>query len=347
MNPKGTVTADWILGARHALAQGAAERLSGRPDRLALVTELAGHIDHLAAGLAVGRPELFEQHVLWVGATAASRDQGGTVEQLRSSLDALRSEILAAVPADVRDAVGQHLDRGIAAATRPPVELTSQLPTEPPYADLALRFLLAILESRAQDAHELVLNALDSGLGAEELLRKIVQSTQRELGRMWQTGEIDVASEHFGSRIAERLATLLHARSPRAPRNGKRVLVAAVGGNQHDFATRLLADALDRAGYDAALLGADTPPVEVARGAHHARADVVALSASIGTQVRIVDLTIRALRTLPETSAIPVIVGGMPFATIEGLWRDVGADATAADLAAAIEIVDRLSTARG
>ncbi|MFO1052550.1 MAG: cobalamin-dependent protein [Planctomycetota bacterium] len=338
MDAQGTVIADWLLATRRVLAHGAAERLSTAS--ASVIAALTNDLDNLAAALAVGRDELFDDHVAWSLAAGASDD----VDEPRCAarLAALRDELEVSVPGTARTRVAAVLTRGIDMARRPAIRQPPSFPPAGPHQELAARYLLAILEARTQDAHDLLLRALHDGADGPSLLHHVLLPAQAELGRMWQCGEIDIATEHLGSRVAERIAAVIHAQGPRSASNGRRVMVAAVGGNQHDLASRLLADALERRGYVALLLGADTPPIDLAEAAAHARVDAVALSVALGTQVRIAELTVRALRSLRETAHVKVIVGGGPFTRIDDLWRDIGADASAPDLDGAVAAIEAL-----
>ncbi len=66
-------------------------------------------------------------------------------------------------------------------------------------------------------------------------------------------------------------------RNRSAPR-GRKVLVACVEGEQHDFPARLVADALDLAGYDIRFLGADVPTSSLLQVIEEEKPDLLALS---------------------------------------------------------------------
>lgn len=331
MDQSGSVLADWLGQSRRALAQGAASRMSasGEP---ALHD---GLLQHLAQALAAGRVEIFVLHACWLAETLAARAVPGVA--VRELLLALREELEHAVPAAawarVHPAFAAALD-GLE-TVRPPVD--SLLRDGAPRVELARRYLLAILEARIDDAVRLVLDAAHGGASIEDLIAEVIVPVQQELGRMWQCGEASVAEEHLASQIAERLLTLLDARAARAPRRDRRILVACVEGNDHDFGARLLASAFERQGWQAILLGANTPAAELATAVEQFQPDLIALSAGTALHVRATAASVAAIRArVPRHT--PILVGGGIFAAVQGLWRDVGADGTAADAATALSL---------
>jgi methanogenic corrinoid protein MtbC1 len=80
-----------------------------------------------------------------------------------------------------------------------------------------------------------------------------------------------------------------------------------------------------------------TVPVSLVSMVADRRPEVVALSAALLPHVGQVAAVVRALRELPEPPFI--LVGGRAFLDNEALARHIGADATAADARAAVELL--------
>lgn len=331
MDQSGSVLADWLGQSRRALAQGAASRMSASGE--AALHD--GLLQHLGQALAAGRVEIFVLHARWLAETLAARDVSGIA--VRELLLALREELEQAIPATAWPRVHAAFDAALDGLTTVRAPVDSLLRDGAPRVELARRYLLAILEARIDAAVRLVLDAAQGGASIEDLIAELLVPVQRELGRMWQCGEASVAEEHLASQIAERLLTLLDAQATRAPRLDRRILVACVEGNDHEFGARLLASAFERQGWQVVLLGANTPAAELATAAEQFRPDLIALSAGTALHVRASAATVAAIRArVPER--MPILVGGGVFAAVDGLWRDVGADGTAADAASAIAL---------
>ena len=138
----------------------------------------------------------------------------------------------------------------------------------------ALARALASLDRRLAD------EAIDRLLGVatlETVASRVLLPYLAELGARWQRGEEAIAEEHFATQVLRgRLLSLAH----RAPLvSGPRAVLACPPLERHDIALVILAAALERRGWDVALLGADTPVTSVRAAAGGLGADVVVISA--------------------------------------------------------------------
>lgn len=88
---------------------------------------------------------------------------------------------------------------------------------------------------------------------------EVLQPVQREIGNLWQTNEVSVAQEHYCTAATQLIMGRLYPYLHLAPRNGKRVVVACVGGELHEVGARMVADILEMEGWDSYYLGANTP----------------------------------------------------------------------------------------
>ncbi|MCK9912962.1 B12-binding domain-containing protein, partial [Microbacteriaceae bacterium K1510] len=56
-----------------------------------------------------------------------------------------------------------------------------------------------LLEGRRAEASRLVMDLVDGGVPLQTIYLDIFQQSQYEIGRLWQTGRITVAQEHYCS----------------------------------------------------------------------------------------------------------------------------------------------------
>lgn len=342
MNEQGAFVAALLDSSRRAYAAGAVLRLQEEAPEVfeaagvgfnELVADAQLRLEHLAEALACGRTEIFALDVAWLASTYAARHLPLTL--LEQTLSALKEELEESLPADAADICRPYLVAGIRRAAEAPPAPDSLLDAEEPLVDVARRFVLAVLEGDRAQAESIVLEALDGGASIPDLHLHVILKAQMEVGRMWQTGEVHVGGEHFGSRIVEDVLAQMRARMPRAASTGRTVLIASVAGNLHDIGPRIVADHFEMSGWRAIFLGANMPATDLVQAVADFEPDVVALSAGLGINVRAVAQAVEAVRS--AFPAVPVLVGGRPFALVDDLWKDVGADGCAPEAAAAVE----------
>lgn len=120
------------------------------------------------------------------------------------------------------------------------------------------------------------------------------------------------------------------------------MVATCVSGDLHEIGVRMVADFFQMDGWDTIYLGANTPPRDVVTTVAEAKADFVAISATMAFHLDAVSELIRQLRATSATAKIPILVGGHPFNLAPTLVARVGADGTAKGAAEAREVISDL-----
>jgi methanogenic corrinoid protein MtbC1 len=124
----------------------------------------------------------------------------------------------------------------------------------------------------------------------------------------------------------------LFQRSEFSGRIERKVLVACVPGEHHEFPARLLADALEVSGYDVRFLGADVPLDSLIHSIEAENPDVVALSMTMLFHLAALREAVGVVRGLKKPRMLIAIGGGL-FESTPALAADIGADLVATDAA--------------
>jgi methylmalonyl-CoA mutase cobalamin-binding domain/chain len=345
MDDHGLYIASLLDTSARALAAGTASRLDelyGEVSAGASFSELRAdtevRIAHLAESLAAGAPELFASHVSWLRDAYAAR--GVDLDRLQGGLKCLRDELEASLQPDVHEAVFAQIEAGLDVLREPAVTIESTLSADAPHAELCRNLMLALLEGRRDDALALIEDAVAAGTPVSALETDVVGRVLKEIGHLWQRGELRVGEEHIGSSIVEEILALLARYVPRVSNPERRAVVASVPGNAHDLGLRIIRDHLSLAGWDTVFLGANTPAEEVVWSVGEFDVQLVALSTALPTHVRATAVTIAALRA--HHPDVLVLAGGAVFGQAPELYRAVGADACAVSADEAVREAGRL-----
>jgi MerR family transcriptional regulator, light-induced transcriptional regulator len=220
--------------------------------------------------------------------------------------------------------------------------MPSFLRSDTPHGRLAARYLLALLEGDRTRASRLILDAVQGSASVPELSLLVLLPAQQEVGRMWQADEINVAEEHFATSTTKTMLAQLRLRAPLRERNGKTLLAAAVMGNQHEVGLQVVADFFEMDGWRVIQLGSDMPIPDLVQAVEFYQPDVLALSASLHTQLGTLTETIKAVRRGQRGAAVKILVGGRALDEATDLARQFGADGYAVDPHAAVALGNAL-----
>jgi MerR family transcriptional regulator, light-induced transcriptional regulator len=209
------------------------------------------------------------------------------------------------------------------------------LDLDAPHAETARSFLDELLRGRRDAALELVQGLVDDGVRIEDVYRYVFEPVLHETGRRWQHNLVSVAEEHYVTAATQLAMSQLYPRILRTPRIGRTLVATCVGSELHEVGLRMVADLFELAGWNSHYLGADMPSQAVAELAAARGADLIAVSATLPSHHEEVARMVAVLRASAHT---PILVGGRLFQLRPGLWRRIGADATASTAVEAVRV---------
>lgn len=335
-------------GEASELAERAVRRLYERsPESRPFIAEsysmcredMEHHVRALAAALETDEERLFSDYAAWAKALLAHRG--------------LPDSCLAGALCALEETIGesQSADAGRAAAMIQSAlaRLAETEPAIPPAIDpsdelalLATKYLELLLAGDRPEAMQLVMDAASEGVAIRDLYDRVLRAVQHEVGRLWQSGRVSVAMEHYITGVNQVLMARLYPAVADRSSTGPKFVGACVGGERHELGIRMVCDLLQLEGWDAVCLGADTPVDAVVAALKEHRPAVLGLSATLGFHVPQTRRFIEAVREAAHGTEVFVLVGGRPFDAVPDLWRRVGADAYSPSASAAVETVRSL-----
>ncbi len=213
------------------------------------------------------------------------------------------------------------------------------------YDVLAAAYLEALLGRDRRRALALLAQDGDADVGIAELYLEVFAPVLREVGRLWEVGEATVGQEHLVTATTQLAMARLYPRTFAAPRNGRSIVVAAVGGELHELGARMVADLFELDGWDTHFLGANVPTTAaIVDIVEREQPDVLGVSVTLPTRVPMAgELIARCRQRCPD---LTILAGGQPFVQAPGLWEQIGADGTAPDAGAAVQLAGEIVGAR-
>jgi methanogenic corrinoid protein MtbC1 len=298
----------------------------------------------LSAALSAGCSGIFARHMAWT--RSAFKARGVPVEDLKAGLAVLRETLVSQLEPGDHELANSYFDAAVQRVDSPCCGCgqsgSAPLSTDTVEGRLGASYLLALLEGDRREASRLITTAAKSGMPVRDIYLCVLWPVLKELGRMWELAEIDVAEEHFATATTELVMAQLYPFLQRKASNGRTVIAATTEGNQHELGVRMAADFFEMEGWRAVYLGAGVPADELAMAVVDFKADVLVISACMHAQLQAVGDAVRAVRSVGAASGVKVVVGGPGFAETGEIWRTMGADGFATTVDKAVEVAEGL-----
>jgi methanogenic corrinoid protein MtbC1 len=193
----------------------------------------------------------------------------------------------------------------------------------------------------------LILKAARTSMTVRELYLGVIQPSQRELGALWETGQITVAQEHVVTAITQSVISQLYSQFPFGSRNGLRALIACAPGELHELGARMVADFLELEGWDVVFLGASTPIPDVIRAVLEHKSHVFGISATIAFNLPAAVELISGMREKSNTHPVKIVAGGRAFGLSQRMPQQVAADGYSPDAEDAVRLFQQLLLSKG
>ena len=309
------------------------------------IDDLEVRLLQISASVAVDRPALLQDVLGWYKVAFHHRDVPS--EYLAATLQAIEKTLEREMARESFALVRRHIAVAMEGLEQAPVTQPTHLDKSAPHGETAMRFLLANLEGRGEDALDFIRSALRKGVSVADIQDHILGPAQREAGRMWLMAEIPIADEHYGTAIVERALGLLQESLPRPAADAKVVMTMGVAGNMHDLGLRMIGQRLQQEGFAVHHLGPNMPSTDLAWSLQDRNVDVLAMSASMLMHVHGVMEAVTQIRAVCEQlygdpNAKPIMLGGHPFGVCPDLHLELGAQAGLDDVRRVAEVAAKL-----
>ena len=208
-----------------------------------------------------------------------------------------------------------------------------------PRAKRYLRHLLDFLPAKAEST---LRKEIADGVSLSDIYLGTLQPALYEVGRLWETGEIDVSREHYCSEATQEIMTRIFT-PPEKIKKGFSFLGLTVSGELHRIGIRMVSDLLALDGWRSVYLGTHLPTSSILGASKDHEADVLGISASLPYHINSVENLITLVRQGGLPKPPKIIVGGLAFNQEPEAWKDIGADGYASNAVEAVSLANRLA----
>jgi DNA-binding transcriptional MerR regulator/methylmalonyl-CoA mutase cobalamin-binding subunit len=191
-------------------------------------------------------------------------------------------------------------------------------PERRPQSAAASTFVERILEAARRFAAaecEQALTLAISLMPPARLIDEVLEPLLHQVGERWHSGQFSIAQERLVSTIVRKHIGLIVESYDRTARR-QAIVFATLPGERHELGLLMSAMVCASHGCKVHYLGADLPPLEVARYAHAVGAAIVALSVVLHEGLPALPAQLAAMREVLGPG-IPIWIGGLAAQGIE------------------------------
>jgi 5-methyltetrahydrofolate--homocysteine methyltransferase len=209
-------------------------------------------------------------------------------------------------------------------------------------ADVLQKLASHLYDGDDEKVAELVQEALDEGMTADEVLANGLIVGMDEVGRDFKAGDLFVPEVLIAARAMHAGMDVLRPLLAESdtPSAGK-YLIGTVKGDLHDIGKNLVKMMVEGAGFETVDLGVDVPPEDFVAAVQEHQPDVLGLSALLTTTMVTMRTTLEALEEAGLRDSVKVMIGGAPVTA--AFAEEIGADAYAPDAASAVDTARALT----
>jgi methanogenic corrinoid protein MtbC1 len=218
----------------------------------------------------------------------------------------------------------------------------------PRFDEAAIReFANQVLAHEVNALADIIIDHLDHQVAPETLFIQLIAPTARELGEKWNRDECDFVDVTMGLWRLQLLLRTIAIWAPPSPGwnlKSRRALFTTMPRDQHSLGTLMISECFQRAGWDVeTLIEPEQSDILLALGS--SSFDVVGLTVTTDFYIAEVPKLLTAMRSVSCNPKLAIMIGGPALGYDPEHARQLGADGTAADAAAALALADELVSA--
>lgn len=172
-------------------------------------------------------------------------------------------------------------------------------------------FLENLLTGNRLNCSKIARTYLETDPSIINLYEHVFKDALYQVGTLWETNKISVATEHLATAITEGILNELFEQLVSKKRYNKKVVVACVDKERHQVGIKMVADVFEMNGWESFFLGTGIPNGELIRYLHEVNPDLIAISLSVyfnlANLFKMLDL-IQA-----EFPDLQILIGGQAF----------------------------------
>lgn len=203
------------------------------------------------------------------------------------------------------------------------------------------KFLNYLLNGYKNEARDLIIRMYKSGVDIDWIYLNVLERSQKDLGLLWELGEVDVWTEHYVSENT--LDIMRELKSYQINQEDKHVslICFTAGPEQHNIGIKMISDLLEIEGYNVIYLGSNLPTLSIIDAIKRNNPKFIAISVTIANNIESAKIIIKSIRNSFKNKSPLIIIGGMAFINIDDVCKETDADYYCKNIDEIKKIIDK------
>lgn len=180
--------------------------------------------------------------------------------------------------------------------------------------DFSAKYLENLLQGNRQNCSAVARQYLSVNPSFLDLYEEIFKTSLYQIGVLWETNKISVATEHMATAITEGILNEYFEQIISRTKLNRKVVVACVENEQHQVGVKMVADTFEMLGWESYFLGTGIPVQELIRYIHEVKPDLLAISLTVYFNFNNLIKMLPQIRN--EFPELAIVVGGQAFSRV-------------------------------
>ena len=202
-------------------------------------------------------------------------------------------------------------------------------------------FLCLLIEGKRKEAERLIYNLRKSKFNIRDIYFEVLGRALKEVGVLWERGNIDVWKEHYISEVVLDTMRELKVRERKNKNESHSALALTPGPEMHNIGIKMIADLLELEGWEVTYIGSHVPVLSMIKAIEIKKPNIIAFSITMSYHIEAAKNAIAALRSYFYSRVPRIIVGGMAFKNSKDPCEETGADFYGLSLEDVVSSIDK------
>ncbi len=193
-------------------------------------------------------------------------------------------------------------------------------------------YMQSLLDGNKKQVRNILLSFLKKGVPSKIIYKEYIERSLKEVGELWEKGELPVWKEHFISELSLENMALIKRRKYQENEMERPILMVTPGAEQHSIGLKMIGDMLEANGHNVIYLGNLIPTDNIIHAIKDRKPFAIILSVTMVYHIEAAKMLIDVIKQKFGAKTPTILIGGSAFEHMENVATVTGADKHCMDI---------------